>query len=75
MKFLLWRGRFPKMRLELPRDAVAHIARQVDVDPGELAAYDLHCPDRPAPPHRAAGADRLARVHSHRHGEAHLVAG
>ncbi|WP_406314968.1 DUF4158 domain-containing protein [Streptosporangium sp. NBC_01639] len=28
MKFLLWRGRFPKMRLELPRDAVAHIARQ-----------------------------------------------
>lgn len=41
MKFLLWRGRFPKMRLELPRDAVAHIARQVDVDPGELAAYDF----------------------------------
>ncbi|MCX4734526.1 DUF4158 domain-containing protein [Streptomyces sp. NBC_01363] len=41
MKFLLWRGRFPKMRLELPRDAVAHIARQVDVDPGELARYDF----------------------------------
>ncbi|MFJ7062755.1 DUF4158 domain-containing protein [Streptomyces microflavus] len=39
MKFLLWRGRFPKIRLELPRDAVEHVARQVGVDAGELAAY------------------------------------
>lgn len=41
MKFLLWRGRFPKMRLELPRDAVKHVARQMGVDTGELAAYDF----------------------------------
>ncbi|GHE75885.1 DUF4158 domain-containing protein [Streptomyces lavendulocolor] len=41
MKFLLWRGRFPRMRLELPRDAVEHVARQVGVDAGELAAYDF----------------------------------
>jgi alkanesulfonate monooxygenase SsuD/methylene tetrahydromethanopterin reductase-like flavin-dependent oxidoreductase (luciferase family) len=26
-------------------------------------------------PHRAAGPDQLVRVHPHRHGEAHLVAG
>lgn len=41
MKFLLWRGRFPRMRLELPRDAVEHVARQVGVDSGDLAGYDF----------------------------------
>ncbi|MEV6393445.1 DUF4158 domain-containing protein [Streptomyces sp. NPDC051907] len=41
MKFLLWRGRFPKLRLDLPHDAVDHVPRQVDLDPGELAAYDF----------------------------------
>ncbi|GGV01652.1 hypothetical protein GCM10010211_81180 [Streptomyces albospinus] len=41
MKFLLWCGRFPKMRLELPRDAVEYVARQVGVAAGELAAYDF----------------------------------
>ncbi|WP_331743382.1 DUF4158 domain-containing protein (plasmid) [Streptomyces sp. NBC_00873] len=28
LKFLTWRGRFPKMRLELPPDAVEHVAKQ-----------------------------------------------
>jgi hypothetical protein len=41
LKFLLWRGRFPKMRPELPRDAVEHVARQVGVAAGELAQYDF----------------------------------
>lgn len=50
LKFLLWRGRFPKMRLELPRDAVEHVARQVDVGSGELAAYDFN--SRTAQRHR-----------------------
>ncbi|MGW9497404.1 DUF4158 domain-containing protein [Streptomyces prasinus] len=40
-KFLLWRGRFPKMRLELPRDAIEHVARQVGVAATELALYDF----------------------------------
>jgi hypothetical protein len=29
LKFLLWRGRFPRAAHELPGDAVAHLARQV----------------------------------------------
>ncbi|WP_443077932.1 DUF4158 domain-containing protein [Streptomyces sp. NBC_01450] len=28
LKFLTWRGRFPKMRLELPPDAVEHVANR-----------------------------------------------
>ncbi|WP_338933428.1 DUF4158 domain-containing protein [Streptomyces netropsis] len=40
-EFLLWRGRFPKMRLELPRDAVEHVGRQVSVATSELAQYDF----------------------------------
>ncbi|CAM5561933.1 DUF4158 domain-containing protein (plasmid) [Streptomyces viridifaciens] len=41
LKFLLWRGRFPKNRLELPPDAVDHVARQVGVPAVELASYDF----------------------------------
>ena len=37
LKFLLWRGRFPQERHELPEDAVAHLARQVRVPATELA--------------------------------------
>ncbi|WP_377273574.1 DUF4158 domain-containing protein [Peterkaempfera sp. SMS 1(5)a] len=41
LMFLLWRGRFPKMRLELAGDAVEHVARQVGVAATDLALYDL----------------------------------
>lgn len=41
LKFLTWRGRFPKMRLELPPDAVAHVAKQVSVAASELGPYDF----------------------------------
>ncbi|SCF24067.1 protein of unknown function [Micromonospora echinospora] len=41
LKFLLWRGRFPRMRLDLPTDAVERVARQVGVAAGELTAYDF----------------------------------
>jgi hypothetical protein len=41
LKFLLWHGRFPRALRELPDDAVAHLARQVRVSAGELAAFDL----------------------------------
>nr|WP_275405860.1 MULTISPECIES: DUF4158 domain-containing protein [unclassified Streptomyces] len=41
LKFLIWRGRFPKMRLELPPDAVEHIAEQVGVAATELGFYDF----------------------------------
>ncbi|MDQ3677996.1 MAG: Tn3 family transposase [Actinomycetota bacterium] len=41
LKFLLWHGRFPRALRELPDDAVAHLARQVRVPAGELAAFDL----------------------------------
>ena len=37
LKFLLWRGRFPRGRHELPDDAVAHLARQVRVPAIELS--------------------------------------
>lgn len=39
-RFLLWRGRFPRGRSELPDDAVEHVAHQVDVSASELASYD-----------------------------------
>lgn len=41
LKFLTWRGRFPKMRLELPPDAVEHVAKQVSVAAAELGFYDF----------------------------------
>lgn len=41
LKFLLWHGRFPRALRELPDDAVRHLARQVRVPAGELAAFDL----------------------------------
>ena len=41
MKFLLWRGRFPRAAHELPDDAVAHLARQVRVPAGELASFEF----------------------------------
>ena len=39
LKFLLWRGRFPRGLHELPDDAVAHLARQVRVPARELAGF------------------------------------
>jgi len=41
LKFLLWRGRFPQGRHELPDDAVAHLARQVRVPAVELGSFDF----------------------------------
>ncbi|MFE9313281.1 DUF4158 domain-containing protein [Streptomyces sp. NPDC006706] len=41
LKFLTWRGRLPKMRLELPPDAVEHVAKQVGVGAAELGFYDF----------------------------------
>ncbi|MEU2392671.1 DUF4158 domain-containing protein [Streptomyces sp. NPDC007369] len=41
LKFLQWRGWFPKVRLELPRDAVEHVGRQVGVAASEPAPYEF----------------------------------
>ncbi len=41
LKFLLWRGRFPRARHELADDAVAHVARQVGVAAGQYGSYDM----------------------------------
>jgi hypothetical protein len=41
LKFLLWRGRFPRAAHELPQDAVAHLARQVRVPAGDLGSFDF----------------------------------
>lgn len=41
LKYFTWRGRFPRMRLELPPDAVEHVARQVGVAASELGFYDF----------------------------------
>ncbi|MFJ3308327.1 DUF4158 domain-containing protein [Streptomyces sp. NPDC086549] len=51
LKFLTWRGRFPRMRLELPPDAVEHVAKQVGVAASELAFYDFS--SRAAKRHRS----------------------
>jgi len=50
-RFLLWRGRFPRGRSELPDDAIEHVAHQVSVSASELAFYDLA--SRQASNHRA----------------------
>ncbi|MFC5852751.1 DUF4158 domain-containing protein [Streptomyces chlorus] len=50
LKFLTWRGRFPKTRLELPPDAVEHVAKQAGVAASELGFYDFT--DRTAQRHR-----------------------
>jgi hypothetical protein len=41
VKFLSWKGRFPRSRFELPDDAIEHLARQVKVPPVEIGAYDF----------------------------------
>jgi Domain of unknown function (DUF4158) len=41
LKFLLWRGRFPRGLHEVPDDAVAHLARQVRVTAAELGSLDF----------------------------------
>jgi TnpA family transposase len=41
LKFLLWRGRFPRGRHELADDAVDHVARQVGVAADEFGSYDM----------------------------------
>ncbi len=41
LKFLSWKGRFPRGRFELPDDAIEHLARQVKVPPVEIGAYDF----------------------------------
>jgi hypothetical protein len=41
LKFLLWRGRFPKGRSEIPDDALAHVGRQTGVAASAFGLYDL----------------------------------
>jgi hypothetical protein len=41
LKFLLWRGRFPRGRHELADDVLDHVARQVGVAAGEFRSYDM----------------------------------
>jgi hypothetical protein len=40
LKFLELEARFPRHANELPPAAIAYVARQVDVDPAELAEYE-----------------------------------
>ncbi|MBM9506721.1 DUF4158 domain-containing protein [Streptomyces sp. KK5PA1] len=57
LKFLTWRGRFPRMRLELPPDAVEPVAKQVGVAASELAFYDFT--SRAAKRHRSELRDLI----------------
>ena len=41
LKFLGWKGRFPRGLFELPDDAIEHLARQVKVAAAEIRAYDF----------------------------------
>jgi Domain of unknown function (DUF4158) len=40
LKFLVWKGRFPRGRGEVPDNAVEHVARQVGVLSSEIGFYD-----------------------------------
>jgi Domain of unknown function (DUF4158)/Tn3 transposase DDE domain len=40
LRYLAWKGRFPRARGEIPDNAVDHVARQVGVSPEELGLYD-----------------------------------
>jgi len=40
LKYLTWKGRFPRGRGELPDNTVDHVARQVGVPPEDLGLYD-----------------------------------
>ncbi len=40
LKYLAWKGRFPRGRGEVPDNAVDHVARQVGIPPEELGLYD-----------------------------------
>ena len=51
LKYLLWRGRFPRGRHEIPDDAIAHVARQIGVSAGDMGFYDVV--SRQARNHRA----------------------
>jgi hypothetical protein len=41
LKFLGWKGRFPRGLFELPDDAIDHLARQVKVAAPQIGAYDF----------------------------------
>ena len=41
LKFLVWKGRFPRGLFELPDDAIDHLARQVKVAAAQIGAYDF----------------------------------
>lgn len=47
LKFLLWKGRFPRGGFELPDDAIDHLGRQVKVPAAEIGSAS-----RPHPPVR-----------------------
>lgn len=40
LKFVVWRARFPRAGLELPDNAIDHVARQVGVSAADFASYD-----------------------------------
>lgn len=60
LKFLLWRGRFPRGRHEVPDDALAHLGRQVGV--GRLSSPPTTCSVAPlsAIEARSAGTPAFA---------------
>jgi uncharacterized protein DUF4158 len=40
LKYLLWKGRFPRTHADLPTDSVEFVARQVGAAAGEFDRYD-----------------------------------
>jgi len=41
LKFLMWTGRFPRGRFEIPIEAIGHLAKQVGVAPDQIGSYDF----------------------------------
>ena len=50
LKFVQWKGRFPRGRAEIPDAAAVHLSKQAGVEPGMLAWYDFN--GRAAETHR-----------------------
>ena len=42
LKYLLWKGQFPRGRAELPAGSVEFVAKQVNVAASEIGVYDWH---------------------------------
>src|SRR6266702_4318657 len=75
LKYLAWKGRWPRGRSELPDNAIEHVARQVKVPAEELGFYDWDGRTIQGPPSRDPPAPGLPGVHRRGRRQADRLAG